>query len=193
MFLPSRPSWPSWLKSSHHEEHEAHEVRIIIAPRRQGRKGESALHVEDHPRMPAFVLFPHSQPVVRDTLDLGVKTMALEIEDLSFDSTIHAAGLDIYHLATFADKSFEIEFRQQLGEPGLQEIFPAFAARGNRDFLFDLDSVGTGDQGIQRLGGGGKKLCRVLGLDFDADVGGVVDLAEAVVSVSRGRTPLRAG
>jgi hypothetical protein len=149
--------------------------------------------VEDDSRMPFTGLFPDFQLVVRHAFDLGVKTMALEIEDLSCDSTIHAAGLDIYQLATFADKSFEIEFRQQLGEPGLQEIFPAFAARGNRDFLFDLDSVGIGDQGIECLGGGRKKLCRALGLDFDADVGGMVNLAEAVVSVSRGQTPLRAG
>jgi hypothetical protein len=56
-----------------------------------------------------------------------------------------------------------------------------------------LDSVGIGDQGIERLGGGGKKFRRALGLDFDADVGGVVDLAKAVVSFSRGSSPLRAG
>jgi hypothetical protein len=143
--------------------------------------------------MPLAILPPDFQLVVRHAFDLGVKGVALEIERLSFDFTIHAAGLDIYHLATFADKAFKIEFGQKLGKPGLQEIFPIFARRGNRDFLLGLDSRGIGYLGVKRLGGGGKKFRRAPGLDFDADVGGVVDLAKAMISVSRGRTPLRAG
>jgi hypothetical protein len=143
--------------------------------------------------MPAFVLLPNLEPMVRHALDLGVKAVALEVESLSFDFAVHAAGLDIYHLATFADKAFKIEFGQKLGEPGLQEIFPIFASRRKRDFLFGPDSYRLGDQGIERLCGGGKKFRRALGFDFDAEVGGVVDLAKAVISFSRGSSPLRAG
>jgi len=76
--------------------------------------------IEYDPRTPLTILLPDFQLVVRHAFDLGVKGVTLEIERLSFDFTIHATGLDIYHLATFADEAFKIEFGQKLGEPSLQ-------------------------------------------------------------------------
>ena len=51
--------------------------------------------------------------MVGDALDFGIEAVALEIEALAFDLTLHAIRLNSFDFALFPHKTFQIKLGQE--------------------------------------------------------------------------------
>ena len=63
------------------------------ATRAEVRHQEKLLHIKYNPRMPLSRFFPHFEVMVRDPFDLGMKTVAREVQFFSFDEPVDSIRL----------------------------------------------------------------------------------------------------
>ena len=96
-------------------------------------------------------LLPHFEVVVGHAFDFGVKVMALEVQSLTADSSLHPSVADLINLAVLANKSLNIEKRQEFAQPGMEQIFGIVPACGDIDILASLNLCRIGDQRIKRF------------------------------------------
>src|SRR5262245_4850561 len=103
--------------------------------------------------MPSTGILPHFKFVIGDTLDFGVKVMTFEVQFLAADLPLNLSVADASNLTVLADEPLNIKKRQQLTQPGMEQMLGIVPGCGDIDSFVALNRCGIGDQRVKRLAG----------------------------------------
>jgi hypothetical protein len=151
-----------------------------------------ALHIEDDPSVPSTGGLPNFKVVIRDALDFGVKGVALAVQLFASDSPLNLAVSDPIDLAALADEPSNIEERQKLTQPCVEQRLGISPGRGYIYGIAAFNRYRIGDQSVKRFSGCSEKRRQVGGADFDPQIGGMFDLTVSRRFVRHGRRVRRA-
>jgi len=136
--------------------------------------------------MPSICGLPNFKIVIGDALDFGMKGVALEVQLLAADSSLNSAVSDRRNLAMFADESLNIEQRQELAQPCVEQRLGIVPGCRYVYGIAAINRCGIGDQSVKRFAGCSEKHRQIGGDDFDSQIGGMFDLTVSRRFVSHG-------
>src|SRR5262249_24397069 len=103
-------------------------------------------------------LLPHSELVIGHTFDLGMKGVALGVQYLAADPPSNHYIADVRNLAALADESLNVEEREELAQPRMEQILGVIPRYSDVSCFAAFNRFGIGNQRVERFTRGSKKL-----------------------------------
>src|SRR2546427_12864861 len=139
-------------------------------------------YVKNHPCPPAAIFTGDGELVIGHRFDLGLKVVPLIVELLASQPGVHMGRVDIVDRNSRSNKPLLQEAVQQTGEPVVQQVFPALGLHGLFPLLASVDTLRADHEREERETGAAEEFARSIGLDLDAQVSSMLDLAEERLS-----------
>src|SRR5437870_9441353 len=127
--------------------------------------------------------------MIRHGFDFRFKIVTLVVQFLSTKSGAEVSRVDVFNCDHCGNKALLQEAAQKLREPVVQQVFPALGLHGLFPLLASVDTLRADHEREERETGTAEEFARSIGLDLDAQVGGVLDLAEQRLSHNVSKCP----